>query len=269
MNDTIGFIGAGNMGGAIISGLLAGGKRASKDIIVADSRTEALAVLDEKYPGIRTTQNNAEAASSGILVLAVKPQVYQSVIHAIREDVSPETIIVTIAAGLTLAAVTDWFGGSRKIVRTMPNTPALVSEGMTAISPGPGMKDEEIQAVRNIFDAVGRTVVLPESHMDAYTSLAGSSPAFVFMFLESLADGAVREGIPRKMAYEIAAQALLGSAKLMLETGRHPGELKDMVCSPGGTTIEAVATLEASGFRSALIEAVSDCTARAKELGRA
>ncbi|MDF1566900.1 MAG: pyrroline-5-carboxylate reductase [Spirochaetaceae bacterium] len=269
MNDTIGFIGAGNMGGAIISGLLADRKWAAKDIIVADSRAEALTVLDEKFPGIRTTGDNSEAASSDILVLAVKPQVYQSVIHAIREDISPETIIVTIAAGLTLAAVADWFGESRKIVRTMPNTPALVSEGMTAISPGPGVKDEEIQAVKRIFDAVGRTVVLPESQMDAYTSLAGSSPAFVFMFLESLADGAVREGIPRKMAYEIAAQALLGSAKLMLETGRHPGELKDMVCSPGGTTIEAVATLEASGFRSALIEAVSDCTARAKELGKA
>jgi pyrroline-5-carboxylate reductase len=267
MKNTIGFIGAGNMGGAIIGGLLSDRPGMAPEIFVSDSRKDALESLEKRYPGIHTSTDNNKAASASIVVLAVKPQVYEQVIREIRDRITPQTVIVTIAAGLTLEKVSSWFGQSRRIVRTMPNTPALVARGMTALCPGPGVEDADMKRVESIFSAVGRTVVLPEHLMDAFTSLAGSSPAWVFMFLEALADGAVREGIPRNLAYEIAAQAVLGSAALAQESGEHPGVLKDRVCSPGGTTIEAVATLEKSGFRSAVIQAVADCTARAKELG--
>ena len=267
MNNTIGFIGAGNMGGAIIKGLLSGGTRSSSDVIICDPRENILQELTKAFPGIQTDTDNAKAAGASILILAVKPQVYQAVIQEIREQVKPETIVVTIAAGLTLKKVSGWFGEKRKIVRTMPNTPALISEGMTALCPGTEVAEGELRAVQDIFNAVGKTVVLPEHLMDAYTSLAGSSPAWVFMFLEALADGAVKDGIPRALAYEIASQAVIGSARLVAQSGKHPAVLKDEVCSPGGITIEAVATLEEAGFRSAIIRAVSDCTAKAGELG--
>ena len=266
MDRTIGFIGAGNMGGAIIRGLLKDGTEPER-ILVSDPRQDALDALAAEFPGIRTFTDNRPAAGAGLLVLAVKPQVYRPVIESIRSDVSPDSVIVTIAAGLTIDAVDGWFGGGRKIVRTMPHTPALVGEGMTALCPADTVTGTELEAARKLFDAVGKTVVMPEKLMNAYTALAGSSPAWVFMFLEALADGAVREGIPRGDAYEIAAQAVLGSAKLAAVSGTHPGVLKDQVCSPGGTTIEAVATLEKAGFRSALIQAVADCRAKADELG--
>jgi len=267
MNNSISFIGAGNMGGAIIKGLLAGESRSATDVTVCDPRKNILQELTSTFPGIKTSTDNADAANASILILAVKPQVYETVISGIRRQIKPETIVVTIAAGLTLEKVNGWFEGKTKIVRTMPNTPALISEGMTALCPGSEVRDKELQAVKDIFDSVGKTVVLPEHLMDAYTSLAGSSPAWVFMFLEALADGAVKDGIPRALAYEIAAQAVIGSARLVAESGKHPGVLKDQVCSPGGITIEAVATLEKAGFRSAIIQAVSDCTAKAGELG--
>lgn len=263
---TIGFIGAGNMGGAVIRGLLSSGAQKAENLIVADTREEILATLRNEFSGIRTVSNNAEAVKASILILAVKPQVYKTVIDSIRSIIPEETIVVSIAAGISLDALSGWFGGREKIVRTMPNTPALVSEGITALCPGSGINEDELTAVKAVFDAVGKTVVLPEKLMNAYTSLAGSSPAWVFLFLEALADGAVREGIPRDTAYTVAAQAVLGSAKLAVESGVHPGILKDRVCSPGGTTIEAVATLEEAGFRSAIIRAVADCTAKAKEL---
>lgn len=267
MNRSIGFIGAGNMGGAIIRGMLSREIREPASITITDPRKEILAELAEQFPGIKTETANTAAAAADILILAVKPQVYETVISGIKDSISPDTIVVSIAAGLTTEKVGAWFGGNVKVVRCMPNTPALVFEGMTALCPGSSTSEEELNAVKDIFEAVGKTVVLPEKLMDAYTSLAGSSPAWVFMFLEALADGAVREGIPRAIAYEIASQAVLGSAKLAAETGLHPGILKDQVCSPGGATIEAVATLEAAGFRSALIQAVADCTDKARELG--
>ncbi len=267
MNNTIGFIGAGNMGGAIIKGLLSGGTRSSSDVIICDPREKILQELTTSFPGIQTDTDNAGAAGASILILAVKPQIYEAVIRGIRQQVEPDTIVVTIAAGLTLEKVIGWFGGKRKIVRTMPNTPTLISEGMTALCPGSEVTEDELKAVQGIFNAVGKTVVLPEHLMNAYTSLAGSSPAWVFMFLEALADGAVKDGIPRALAYEIASQAVIGSARLVAQSGKHPGVLKDEVCSPGGITIEAVATLEEAGFRSAVIRAVSDCTAKAGELG--
>lgn len=267
MKKTVGFIGAGNMGGAIIRGMLSQGTRKPENITVADPREKVLAELSDEFPGIRTDTDNMAAAEADILILAVKPQVYETVISGIKDRISADTIVVSIAAGLSTEKVSGWFAGNIKLVRCMPNTPALVLEGMTALCPGSLVSEEELDSVQDIFNAIGKTAVLPEHLMDAYTSLAGSSPAWVFMFLEAMADGAVREGIPRALAYEIASQAVLGSAKLALETGLHPGVLKDQVCSPGGTTIEAVSTLEAAGFRSALIQAITDCTAKARELG--
>lgn len=267
MNKQIGFIGAGNMGTAIVRGLLNTGVLMPEQITVADSRRQALESLSGDFPRVRTTASIAEAASADILILAVKPQSYKSVIREIREQISENTVIVSIAAGLNLKKISGWFGKTVKVIRVMPNTPALVSKGMSAVCPGDNLTGEEIQNVTAIFDSVGDTVLLPEHLMDAYTALAGSSPAWVFMFIEALADGAVRHGIPRDTAYRAAAQAVSGSAELVLSTGQHPAVLKDQVCSPSGTTIEAVAALEEAGFRSAVIKAVNDCTAKAKEIG--
>jgi pyrroline-5-carboxylate reductase len=267
MNDTIGFVGAGNMGGALIRGILEAGSVRSSGVLVSDPRAEILEDLKKRYPGIRTGTGNALAAAASMVVLAVKPQIYEPVIREIRDTVTPGAVVVTIAAGITIRKVISWFDRPVKVVRTMPNTPALISRGITALCPADGVEPEILSRVEAVFKAVGETVTLPERLMDAFTALAGSSPAWVFMFLEALADGAVREGIPRESAYRIAAQAVMGSAALAVETGEHPAVLKDRVCSPGGTTIEAVATLERAGFRSAVIQAVADSTSRGRELG--
>ena len=265
--STIGFIGTGNMGGAMIGGLIRSSLYEPADILVSDASSEARERIAGEHPGIVTTADNRVVArSADILVLAVKPQVYRPVIEEIAEEVRPDTVIVTIAAGLTLATVEAWFGRRVKIIRTMPNTPALVGAGSAALSPNDLVSDGEREEVLAIFRSLGEADVLPEKLMDAFTALCGSSPAWVFQFVESLADGAVLEGMPRDRALRMAAQAVMGSAKLLLETGRHPGEMKDMVCSPGGTTIEAVASLEKAGFRSAVIEAVRVCRAKAGRL---
>ncbi len=266
--NSVGFIGAGNMGGAIIRGLLSSGIRKSSSLVVADPRKDLLNGLADEFPGIQITQDNRKAAGASIVILALKPNMYEQVIQGIRNVIVPETLIVSIAAGIRLSSVEEWFQGHRKIIRTMPNTPAMVSEGMSALCPSEGVDDNELAKVRTLFESVGRTITIPEKMMDAYTALAGSGPALVFMFMEALADAAVREGIPREMAYDVASQVLAGSAKLARVSGKHPGELKDQVCSPAGTTIEAVAVLEAKGFRSAVIEAINRCTAKAGELGR-
>ena len=265
-NRTIGFIGVGNMGSTLIRSMLANGNYKAADFSVSDPRREALENLAQEFPGIRTSQSNDETAQSGILVLAVKPQIYRKVVTELAPRIDQDTLLVTIAAGITLQSVSEWAGGVNRIIRTMPNTPALVSEGMTAICPGPNVHDEELTAVRNMFDSVGKTVIMPEELMDAYTALAGSSPAWVFMFIEALADAAVKEGIPRVQAYKIAAQAVLGSAKLVLGSNEHPAELKDRVCSPGGTTIAGVAALEKAAFRSAVMQAVEVCAGKGREL---
>ena len=266
MFETIGFIGSGNMGGAIIRGIIKSGYRKPEEIFVSDPRKDALKQIEKDFPGIKTSINNKSVLSAPLLVLAVKPQVYEKVISGIKDDINKDTVVVSIAAGMEIKKIKEWFGMDIKVVRTMPNTPALVGEGMSAVCPSENVTANEAAAVKEIFDSIGRTVIMPEKLMNAYTSLAGSSPAWVFMFIEALADGAVRDGIPRKDAYSIAAQAVLGSAKLVLDSGKHPGELKDMVCSPGGTTIEALAVLEENGFRSAVIKAIGACTEKGNKL---
>lgn len=263
----IGFIGTGNMASAMIGGILQSGLHQAEEIIISDASTKALETLAFKFPGLQTATGNKETAEKAdLLILAVKPHIYPLVIEEITPVLTPETLLVTIAAGVTLSSMKGWLKKEAKVVRTMPNTPALVGEGMTALCPNQQVKEEECLRVEKLFQCFGRTERLPESQINAFTSLCGSSPAWIFMAIEALVDGAVLKGLPRQTAYAMAAQAVLGSAKMVLETGEHPGVLKDRVCSPGGTTIEAVASLERDGFRTALIQAVEVCTEKADRL---
>lgn len=266
MNKVIGFIGCGNMGRAMIGGVVKSGLLKPESVIVADGYKGSLDLVSNEY-GVKTTMDNKEVAkTSDIIVLSVKPNVYNPVIDDIKDFVKEDVVIVTIAAGKTIKDVEDAFGKDIKIVRTMPNTPALVGEGMTGISPNKNISKEEVEEVVNIFKSFGKVEIIDEKLMDVFVSTSGSSPAYVFMFIEAMADAAVADGMPRDKAYKMAAQAVLGSAKMVLETGKHPGELKDMVCSPGGTTIEAVATLEEYGFRTAVIKGMRECTKKAKNM---
>jgi len=260
----IGFIGCGNMASAIIGGILKN-KLVEPDNILASDLSEAGRTAKAEQFGIAVTEDNKKvAAFADVLFLAVKPQFYESVILEIKDFVKDGQIIVTIAPGKTLAWLGSLFGEAVKIVRCMPNTPALVGEGMTAATPNKNVKTEELDIVLKILASFGKAEVISEHLMDAVVSVSGSSPAYVYMMIEAMADAAVADGMPRTQAYQFAAQAVLGSAKMVLETGKHPGELKDMVCSPGGTTIQAVRVLEKEGFRSSIIEAMKACTEKAK-----
>ena len=259
MGKKIGFIGCGNMGGAMMQGILGSGKCMPQEMITSDKSEAALAAKKEAL-GVQTTTDNKEvAAFADILFLSVKPQFYESVISEIKDTVNEEQIIVTIAPGKTLAWLKETFGKELKIIRTMPNTPAMVKAGMMGMCPNEYVTEEEIALIRDICDGFSETEVIPEHLMDVVTAVSGSSPAYVFMFIEAMADAAVAGGMPRAQAYKFAAQAVMGSAKMVLETGRHPGDLKDMVCSPAGTTIQAVRVLEEKGMRSAVIEAMMKC----------
>lgn len=255
----LGFIGTGNMAGAIMGGIIRQGLIRADEIIGADVSEDGRERVKETY-GIHVTADNKKVIETADkVVLSVKPQFYAQVIAEIREFVKERQIIITIAPGKTLEWLEAQFGTSVKIVRTMPNTPAMVGEGMTAVCANKYVTEEELSDVLQILSTFGKTEVISEHLMDVVVSTSGSSPAYVYMMIEAMADAAVADGMARPQAYKFAAQAVLGSAKMVLETGRHPGELKDMVCSPGGTTIEAVRVLEAKGFRSALIEAMKAC----------
>ncbi len=262
---TIGFIGLGNMGCAMIGGIISNRVVEASDIIGADASTERVDDTVKKF-GITAAGSNNAAARADILVTSVKPQVYEDVIEDIRDTVSEDTVIISIAPGKTLRWLREKYGRNVKLVRCMPNTPALVGEGCTGVCRNELVSDEEFKTVLNILNSFGRAYEVQESHMDAVVAVSGSSPAYVFMLIEAMADGAVAEGLSRKTAYEMAAQAVLGSAKMVLETGRHPADLKDMVCSPAGTTIDAVAVLENMGFRSAVIEAERACADKSRSL---
>ena len=247
----LGFIGCGNMAQAMITGILTQKVVSPQELIVSNPREEKTAKLKDEFGIITTTDNKEVAKQSDILVLSVKPQVYPAVIKEIRDEVSSEQIIVTIAAGVSMEAAERQFG---KIVRVMPNTPALVGEGMSGLCCNEYVTEEEFDRVHKIFESFGKAEKITENLMDAVVGVSGSGPAYVYMFIEAMADAAVAQGLPRKQAYTFAAQTLLGSAKMVLETGQHPGELKDAVCSPAGTTIEAVNVLEKKGMRSLIID---------------
>ena len=255
----IGFIGCGNMGSAMMQGIIDSKVCKPEDIMTSDPSEAALKAKKESL-GINTTKDNKETAKfADILFLSVKPQYYESVITEIKDVVTDNQIIVTIAPGKTLAWLAEKFGKELKIIRTMPNTPAMVKEGMMGMCINANVSDEDIALVRNVCEGFSQTEVVPEHLMDVVTAVSGSSPAYVFMFIEAMADAAVAGGMPRAQAYKFASQAVLGSAKMVLETGKHPGELKDMVCSPAGTTIQAVRVLEEKGLRSAVFECMEKC----------
>ena len=262
----IGFIGLGNMASAMIGGML------QKDMvtpgeIIGSCRTEETAKKMADRFGIETTTDNSTVAQAAdILVLAVKPQFFPEVIAQIKDEVNADALIISIAAGKTMDYIETQFGRPLKLVRCMPNVPALVGEGITSVSRNERVSDEEMKQAMDLLSSMGKASEIPERLIDAVVGVSGSSPAYVFLFIEAMADGAVAAGMPRSQAYEFAAQAVLGSAKMVLETGKHPGELKDMVCSPGGTTIQAVKVLEEKGFRAAVMDAMEACIEKSKSL---
>jgi len=265
---SIGFVGAGNMAEAMIRGLVRGGHVAADRIAASGPRRERLDELAKQY-GIETTTDNREVARKcGIVVLSVKPQIADKVLREIGDELHEGTLVVSICAGIDTAAIEEAVTPGVRVVRAMPNTPALVGAGATAIAAGKLASESDVATARALFDAVGITVVLDESHLDAVTGLSGSGPAYIFLILEALADAGVKVGLSRRNAQRLAAQTVMGSAKLLLETDEHPGKLKDMVTSPGGTAIAGLHTLEEGGLRTTLINAVETATKRARELGR-
>lgn len=257
----LGFIGMGNMGYALLKGLK---PIFGEDIIFHRSNREKMLEV-AKTEGVSYADNNRTVIENAkYIVLAIKPQMFDSVLEEIRDAITKEHIIISLAPGITLEQLKEKVGEGR-VVRTMPNTPAMVGEGMTGIAfDEKSFKDEEVEIITTIFESVGKIKIVNENLIDAVVCASGSSPAYVFMFMEALADSVVKCGMKRDDAYEFVAQTVLGSAKLMLETKKHPGELKDMVCSPGGTTIAGVEGLEKNGFRKAVFEATEACYNKCK-----
>ncbi|HEX6178512.1 MAG TPA: pyrroline-5-carboxylate reductase [Thermoanaerobaculia bacterium] len=268
IDKTIGFIGAGNMAEAMIRGLLRGGDFAIAQIAASGPREERMRELRDTY-GIYATTDNKVPAASEIVVLSVKPQILGRVLDEVASAISPDALVISIAAGIPVGAIQQRLARGTRVVRAMPNTPALVDAAATAIARGDYARESDLDDAKRIFDAIGTTVVLDESQLDAVTGLSGSGPAYVFLILEALSDAGVKVGLSRRTSQLLAAQTLLGSAKLLLETNEHPGRLKDMVTSPGGTAITGLHTLEAGGVRTTLINAVEAATIRSRELGEA
>lgn len=268
MSKKIGFIGSGNMASAIIGGIYNSKLVASNDVMVSDALVEKIESVKEKYGVNITSDNRLVVEFSDILVLAVKPDGFQVVINEIRQYVRKDTVIVSIAAGISIGKLEEYFAKEVKIIRVMPNTAAMVQESMSAVCGNQLCSMEDLYFVLSIFNSFGRAELVEEKLMDVIGAVSGSSPAFVSMFIEALADGGVIGGMPRDKAYRFAAQAVLGAAKMVLETDNHPGTLKDMVCSPGGSTIEGVYALEKSNFRGSVIDAIKECIKKTQELSK-
>lgn len=267
-NHTIGFIGAGNMAEALIRGLVRGKHLPADRITASGPRQERLDQLARAY-GIGGNRDNREVArASGVVVLSVKPQILDKVLREIGDQLQPGALVISVAAGVATETIESMVAQGVRVVRAMPNTPALIGAGATAIAPGKHAGEADLATAKAMFDAVGITVVLDEVHLDAVTGLSGSGPAYIFLILEALADAGVKVGLARRNAQLLAAQTVMGSAKMLLETDEHVGRLKDMVTSPGGTAIAGLHTLEQGGLRTTLINAVETATKRAKELGR-
>ena len=262
----LGVIGYGNIAKALVGGVVGSGYLKPEEIAITTRSLEK--VRDEvKTLGCDLLTSNIEVASEAdYLVLAVKPYQYEAVLGQIKDHMKEDSVLVSVAAGVTLEMMQSWSKAKQKIIRTMPNTPMQVGIGMTAVTPNALVEDKEKDWVLNLFSSVGKASLVEEDKMEAVIGACGSSPAFVYMMIEALADGAVLKGMPREQAIEMAAQAVKGAAEMVLETGRHPGLLKDQVCSPGGTTIEGVAALESAGFRTAVIEAVRKTVDKAEAL---
>ena len=268
-NRKIGLLGSGNMASALVRGLLSSKTLSPDQIRCSDPRAEHLADLQQKF-GIQTHTDNAElVAWANVVVLAVKPQVIDRVLDQIAGDINSDTLVISIAAGVPLSAIEARLPDGIRVLRAMPNTAAIALASATGIAPGARATPEDVQFTQALFNATGRSVVLDESQLDAVTGLSGSGPAYMMMIIDALADGGVKVGLSRETALMLAAQTMYGSAKLLLETNEHPGRLKDMVTSPGGTSIAGLHTLEAGGLRHTLINAVEVATRRSTELGLA
>ncbi|MEG2909946.1 MAG: pyrroline-5-carboxylate reductase [Erysipelotrichaceae bacterium] len=265
MNKIIGFIGCGNMGKAIAEGILKSGIIKGSDMLICDHHPDKLSSLISTYQ-VEMAEQNEVARKSDILFLGVKPHRYQSVIEEIDKMVKKEVVIVDIAAGQSIANVQRLFNSDIKVARAMPNTPAQVQAGMSALCFSERVSEEERIFIYNLFASFGRCEIIDETIINSASSASGASPAFVYMFIEAMADGAVRLGMKRSTAYTFCAQAVLGAAKMVLESGEHPGALKDAVCSPGGSTIEGVAVLEERGMRSAVMDALLACEEKSKKM---
>lgn len=262
----IGFIGAGNMASAIIRGITRQGLFRGDQIMVSapsqDSRDRAVAGF-----GVQTTGDNRQAAAFGqILVLAVKPRVLDVIIPEIRTSVAEDALVISIAAGKNLKDLQEAFGRPVRMVRVMPNTPAMVGEGMSALTPNAQVTEDDRAFALKLFGVLGRAELVPETLMNAVTGLSGSSPAYIYMLIEAMADAGVAAGLPRAQAYTFAAQSVLGSAKMVLETGLVPGQLKDQVTSPGGTTIAGLRTLEEGGFRGLVMDGILAAVKKSEEM---
>ena len=262
----LGFIGCGNMAKAIIQGILKKGLVAPEEIL-ASSTTQEHADENAKALGVQTTTDNVRVAGeSNIVFLCVKPQQYADVIDEVKGNLHERQIVVSIAPGKTLAWLGEQIGRPVKLVRAMPNTPAVMGEGITTFCAGDLTGPEDAKIVKELLESFGLALELKESLMDAASAVGGSTPAFAYMFIEALADGAVAEGLPREQARKIAAQAVLGSAKMVLESGKHPMQLKDEVCSPGGSTIAGVQELECGAFPGVTMSAIQATAAKARSL---
>jgi pyrroline-5-carboxylate reductase len=267
LGKKLAFVGTGNMAEALVRGLLRAGVSKPSEIVCTARRPERLAQMKETYGVTATSDNAAGVAGAEVIVLSVKPQAMNRVLDQIAPAVDPHKLVISIAAGVPIAAIGRKLGQGTRVIRAMPNTPALVGAGATAIASGEHATADDLAVAKALFDAVGMSVVIEEALLDAATGLSGSGPAYVFLIIEALSDAGVKVGLPRYTAQALAAQTVLGSAKLQIETGTHPGQLKDQVTSPGGTAIAGLHTLEAGGLRTTLINAVETATRRAKELG--
>ncbi len=267
LTQKIAFVGGGLMAEALIGGILSAKLCRLDRIWVTDPAVGRVDHLKEKY-GVQAGGKNREAVVWGdIVVLSVKPQILDAVLKEIGNELA-KTLVVSVVAGVQIRRIMDACGQHMRVIRTMPNTPAMVHEGMTALTIGPGVQEEEVACVRQIFESVGKVVSVEERLMDAVTGLSGSGPAYVFLAIEALTDGGVKMGLPRDTAGLLAAQTVLGAARLVLETGQPPAHLKDQVASPGGTTIAGLHRLEQGGLRATLIDAIEAATKRSQELGR-
>ncbi len=264
----IGFIGSGNMGEALISGLVLSKAAKSENIICSDIDQDTLEQLQDKYNVLTTTDNIKAAKESEIIVYAVKPQILGEILKQTSSALNTSNLIISIAAGVPLAAIAAGLQKELRLIRVMPNICAFVKESATAIAAGEYASKEDVALAKAIFDSVGKTVFIQENIlMDAFTGLSGSGPAYIFTIIDAMADAGVKMGLSRKDSLLLSTQTVLGSAKLLLESKEHPGQLKDRVASPGGTAIAGIHTLEQGGLRTTLINAVESATKRSKELG--
>lgn len=266
MAKEIALIGCGNMGGAMVKGIVASGLVKPEDITVSSFSRKSQEKVSAELGCVGTCDNVEAVKGAHMVIVAVKPQYLDKVVREFAGELEHDAILVSIAAGVSLERLERLVGAGHKIVRVMPNLAAGVGEAMSALSPNANVSKDEVAHVKELFDSFGKSEIVPEELMDAVVAVSGSSPAYVCMFIEAMADAAVIEGMPRRQAYAFAEQALLGTAKFLLESGTHPAVLKDMVCSPAGTTITGVAELEAGRFRSTIIGAMLACAERNREL---